>query len=116
MFNKSEPLEVYPSEGCGGTRCSVDMWNPFQTRVKPVCLCSVDRLKCGRESGLFGVACYFPDSHLVVNDLKFDDKLSLWSFVERLEIFGRSNFKHLAHQLVLTDLCSNLSLPPAKLT
>ena len=25
------------------TECSVDAWNPFQTRVKPVLVCSVDR-------------------------------------------------------------------------
>ena len=27
----------------GETRCSVDVWNPFKTHVKPVLLCSVDR-------------------------------------------------------------------------
>ena len=25
------------------TLCSVDVWNPFQTRLKPVLVCSVDR-------------------------------------------------------------------------
>ena len=45
MFNKSEPLETYPFEGFrwDETGCSVDAWNPFQTRVKLVLLYSVDR-------------------------------------------------------------------------
>ena len=36
MLYKSEPLE--PDEA----GCSVDVWNPFQTQVKPVLMCSVD--------------------------------------------------------------------------
>ena len=55
MFNKSEPPENYSSEGLrwnqvehaktgrDETGCSVDEWNPFQTQVKGVLLCSVDR-------------------------------------------------------------------------
>ena len=52
MFNKSEPLEAYPFirfqvklsiTHWNEIGCSVDTWNPFQARVKPVLLCSVDR-------------------------------------------------------------------------
>ena len=62
MLLKSEPLETYPSYDFrwnrvepvgmkpGGTcwdetGCSADVWNPFQTQVKPVLVCSVDRPK-----------------------------------------------------------------------
>ena len=43
-----EPTLLKVSGEQGGTHwdetwCSVNMWNPFQTQVKPVLLCSVDR-------------------------------------------------------------------------
>ena len=45
MFNKSEPPETYLLKVSGETGCSVDAWNPFQRRVKPVLLCSVGKKK-----------------------------------------------------------------------
>ena len=54
MLNKSEPLEAYPSDSFRWNRVepvgtcwneigySVAVWNPFQTRMKPVLVCSVD--------------------------------------------------------------------------
>ena len=50
-FNKCEPLEAYFLEVSGETSgtlwdetgCSVETWNPFWARVKPVLLCSVGR-------------------------------------------------------------------------
>ena len=49
MFNKSEPLETYSFEGFRWNCVeSIEVklgvvWNPFQTSLKPVLFCSVDK-------------------------------------------------------------------------
>ena len=49
MFNKSEPLETYPSEGFRFTGWDENdvVWTlePVPDTVKPVLVCSVDRAK-----------------------------------------------------------------------
>ena len=45
IFNKSEPLETYPSNHWDETGCIVDSCNSFQIQVKPPLLCHVVRAR-----------------------------------------------------------------------